>query len=125
MMLTLDCFAGLSALSSLELEACGLASIPIALTALEGSLTSLAVPFNNDLQLAHEDVEILLTLRKLRRLDLRKWCVRSTMTRAAVRVLIRSSVASLRLVARYSPYCASEHGLPILAGSIAPTCQWC
>jgi len=53
--------------------ACGLASIPSALTALSGSLTTLALPYNDDLQLAEDDVVTLLALRKLQNLDLRKF----------------------------------------------------
>ena len=67
-----DCFAGLTALASLELLECGLDSIPPALTALAGSLMSLALPYNNDLQLAYDDVATLLALRSLQQLDLRK-----------------------------------------------------
>jgi len=67
-----DCFAGVPALATVELSSCGLASVPAALTALAGSLTSLAMPHNGDLQLAHGDAATLLALRKLRHLDLRK-----------------------------------------------------
>ena len=42
------------------------------MTALIGSLTSLALSFNGALQLTDDDVGRLLTLRKLRDLDLRK-----------------------------------------------------
>ena len=67
-----DCFTGLTALASLELSACGLASIPSAVTALVDSLTSLALPCNDGLQLADDDIATLLALQKLRQLDLQK-----------------------------------------------------
>ena len=41
-------------------------------TALSGILTSLALSWNDDLQLTADDVTRLLTLRNLRHLDLRK-----------------------------------------------------
>ncbi len=66
------CFTSLSALATLQLAACDLDKIPLALTALEGSLTNLQLPFNDKLQLAHEDMKTLLTLRELRMLDLHK-----------------------------------------------------
>ena len=66
------CFVGLMALAKLRLEGCGLVEIPPALTALGGSLTSLALPSNHSLQLVDNDIAILLALRKLRNLDLRK-----------------------------------------------------
>ena len=69
---TPDCFTRLPALATLELFECGLSSIPAALTALAGSLTSLVLANNDDLQLRHDDVNILLALGKLRKLDLRK-----------------------------------------------------
>ena len=72
MTLTPDCFTGLTALASLQLNFCDLTNVPPALTALAGSLTSLELALNNDLQLASDDVATLLTLRKLRMLDLRK-----------------------------------------------------
>ncbi len=67
-----DCFTGLTALVTLKLKTCGLTSVPLALAALAGSLTSLALPNNSALQLATSDMDTLLTLRKLRSLDLRK-----------------------------------------------------
>lgn len=67
-----DTFTGLTALVSLELMECGLVSIPPAVTALIGSLTSLALPYNNDLQLADDDIATLLSLQCLRQLNLRK-----------------------------------------------------
>jgi len=66
-----DCFSGLRALATVEFAACGLAAIPVALTALGDSLTRLALPSNDALQLDSGGVSILLTLRKLR-LDLWK-----------------------------------------------------
>ena len=73
--LTPDCFTGMTALAALHLQRCDLARIPAALTALAASLTWLALPFNDGLQLADDDVKILLALRKLRELDLRKQSV--------------------------------------------------
>ncbi len=70
--LTRDCFAGLTALATLRLEACGLSNIPEALTALSGSLTYLALPNNDDLQVPDYDIRILLALPTLQKLDLRK-----------------------------------------------------
>lgn len=67
-----DLFPALTALAALELRACALASIPAALAALAGTLTRLALPFNDNLQLEHDDVATLLELRNLRTLDLRK-----------------------------------------------------
>ena len=66
----------LTALATLQLEACGLTSIPAALAALAGSLTSLALSHNDDLQLANDDIVTLLALGKLQNLDLRKSHVR-------------------------------------------------
>ena len=68
-----DCFTRLTALSTLKLGGCGLIKLPTALTALESSLTSLSLPWNNDLQLGRADVAILVALRKLQYLDLRKF----------------------------------------------------
>jgi len=73
-----DCFLGLRALATLELEGSGFATIPGALTALGDSLTHLALPSNDTLQLELGDVSILLALRKLRSLDLRKHNPRGT-----------------------------------------------
>ena len=67
-----DCFTGLTALVSLALEDCGLASIPLAVTALAGSLTTLALSCNDQLQLADGDIATLLALRELQQLNLRK-----------------------------------------------------
>ncbi len=64
---------GFTGLSTLNMMMCGLASIPAAVgAALAGSLTHLALPYNDDLQLADADVATLLALRKLQTLDLRK-----------------------------------------------------
>jgi len=90
-----NCLACLTVLAKLELESCGLASIPAAVTALEDSLASLALPFNPDLQLADSDVTVLLALRKLRKLDLRKVLSGSQLNGA----LARAVKAKLR----YSP----------------------
>ena len=59
-------------MAALRLSECGLMHIPAAVAALAGSLTSLELPYNNDLQLDNDDVECLLSLRKLRTLDLQK-----------------------------------------------------
>ena len=67
-----DCFAGLTKLATLDLPECRLAKIPAALTALEGSLTSLVLTYAEGLELAHDDVTILLALRNLRKLDIRR-----------------------------------------------------
>ena len=67
-----DCFAGLTALATLELRLCGFAVIPTALTALQDSLTALALSDNDDLQLTKAGVMTLLALRKLRTLELLK-----------------------------------------------------
>ena len=44
----------------------------MALTALEGSATSIALAYNDDLQLASDDVGTLLALRELQKLDLQE-----------------------------------------------------
>ena len=49
---TPDSFVRLTALATLKLSSCGLIHIPAAVTALAGSLTSLALPLDNDLQMA-------------------------------------------------------------------------
>lgn len=67
-----DSLAGLTALARLTIRDGGLVSVPAALEALGGSLTRLALPWNDGLQLEHQDVVVLLTLRQLRTLDLRK-----------------------------------------------------
>ena len=67
-----DSLVVLPALATLELEDCGIVSIPVALTALTDSLTRLALAANNALQLDSEGFLTLLALRKLRMLDLRK-----------------------------------------------------
>lgn len=71
-----DCFKRLPALASLELRACSLVSIPPAVAALAGSLTSLALPYNDDMQLAADDIAVLLALRELRQLNLQKSSLR-------------------------------------------------
>jgi len=70
--LTADCFTGLKALASLKIYDGDLVSIPPALTALEDSLTRLELPYNDALQLADEDLMVLLALRKLQIVDLIK-----------------------------------------------------
>jgi len=72
LMLTADCLVGLTTLARLSIYDCGLVSIPPALEALGGSLTRLALLYNNALELTHGDVKVLLALHKLRTLDLRK-----------------------------------------------------
>ena len=67
-----DCLVGLTALATLDLMACGFVNIPAALTALQDSLTSLALGRNQNLQLADSDVTKLLTLQKLRMLHMGK-----------------------------------------------------
>ncbi len=67
-----DCFAGLTALASIELQKCGLTEVPSALTALDGSLTSLMLKNNDDLQLTDDGFTTLLGLRKLRCVNLQK-----------------------------------------------------
>ena len=66
-----DSFTGLPALSMLSMQ-CELLSIPPALTVLAGSLTHLTLAYNDSLQLADDNVSILLALGKLRTLDLQK-----------------------------------------------------
>jgi len=80
--LTQDCFVGLRTLVKLELKACGLVSISKALTSLAGCLTKLALPLNNRLQLADSDIATLPTLRKLRKLDVRKSSLKNALTTA-------------------------------------------
>ena len=70
--LTVDCLTGLPALAALELDQCSLTSVPTVVTALAYSLTDLARPYNDALQLADGDIATLLALQKLRQLDLRK-----------------------------------------------------
>ncbi len=67
-----DALTGLTTLARLELEFCGLICIPTSLTALSGSLTSLAMPYNNEMQLTKSDVTTLLALQKLQTLELQK-----------------------------------------------------
>ena len=91
-----DCFTGLSALATLEMKACGLVSIPKALMAVASSLTSLALPLNNNLQLAADDVATLLALRKLQKLDLRKSSLRSALTSSGIAAAADAVTADLR-----------------------------
>ena len=77
-----DCLTGLTRLATLQLMQCGLSKIPTALTALRASLTSLALPFNDKLQLANGDIAVLLTLRRLQALDLRKWALKDPLDNA-------------------------------------------
>lgn len=72
--LTTGCFGGMTALAMLKLNKCGLTTVPAALTALAGSLTSLELRHNDDLQLADDDVTVLLALGKLQKLNLQKLC---------------------------------------------------
>lgn len=67
-----DCLVGLPALATVMLSSCGLASIPAALTALRGSLTSLELPYNDALQLTSVGVKTVLALQELQYLDLNK-----------------------------------------------------
>ena len=68
-----DSFVGLTALKARrKLHECGVSHIPAAVTALSGSLTSLVLYGNNALQLTSDDVARVLTLRKLRILNLQK-----------------------------------------------------
>ena len=67
-----DCLTGLTALARLSVCRGGLVSIPHALTALSDSLTLLGLRWNDALQLAHQDVTVLMALRKLQTLDLVK-----------------------------------------------------
>jgi len=69
--MTPDCFTGLTALATLDLIDCSLTTIPPALTALAGSLTSLMLPFNDGFQLDPDAAKRVLALGKLRELDLR------------------------------------------------------
>jgi len=77
------CFRGMTALASLKLETCGLASIPAALSGLRASLTHLALPENDALQVEDDDIATVLALRKLQMLDLRKSPVGRVLTGAA------------------------------------------
>ena len=72
LVLTPGCLTGLTALARLTVYDCGLAGVPAAVGALGGSLTRLALPFNDELQLTHDGVAVLLALRHLQTLDLRK-----------------------------------------------------
>ena len=67
-----DSLTGLTALVTLSLEKCGLSNIPTAIAALALSLATLQLPFNEDLQLADDDIAVLLALPRLRTLDLQK-----------------------------------------------------
>ncbi len=98
-----DCLTGLTALAALELKGCGLVLIPTALTALQGSLTRLALPFNDNLQLAESDFAILLTLRKLRMLDMQKYSLTDPLDNAAA--------VALSAHVRYVPAPWSERSL--------------
>ena len=91
-----DCLTGLKSSATLQLRECGLASISPALTSLGGSLqTWLQLPFNNDLQIADDDVTIRLALRKLRKVDLRKMSVNDS--------VVGSTSTALRAQLRYDP----------------------
>ena len=98
-----DCLTGLTALATLELKGCGLVLIPTALTALQGSLTRLALPFNDNLQLAESDFAILLTLRKLRMLDMQKYSLTEPLDNMAA--------VALSAHVRYVPAPWSERSL--------------
>jgi len=97
------CLTGLTALATLELKGCGLVLIPTALTALQGSLTRLALPFNDNLQLAETDVAILLALRKLRMLDMQKYSLTNPLDNTAA--------VALSAHVRYVPAPWSERSL--------------
>ncbi len=73
--LTPDSLTRLTALATFKLDTCGLVRVPAAVTALAGSLTSLALPYNDGLQLTDDGCTRLLTLKKLKNLDLQKSCV--------------------------------------------------
>jgi len=88
-----DSFVGLTALATLELLDCHPSHIPAAVTALSGSLASLSLSFNGALQLTDDDVGRLLTLRKLRGLDLRK---RSFVMELGLAAAARTVAAQLR-----------------------------
>jgi len=83
-LLSPDSFSRLSALAMLKLDTCGLIGIPAAVTALAGSLTSLALADNDDLQLTSDGCTHLLALKKLTTLDLQKSGMDAALHRAGV-----------------------------------------
>ncbi len=98
-----DAFTGLTALARLDLSECGLIRVPTAVTALSGSLTSLAMPYNNELQLTADDVRTLLALRKLQTLDLQK--------EPFEHVLAGGAAASVTAQLHYGPALWSQRSL--------------
>lgn len=65
--------AALTGLKDLTLANCGLTGVPPAVSLLGGSLTSLSLAGNCDLQLGAVDVSTLLRLRCLRNLNVQKY----------------------------------------------------
>ena len=107
-----DCLSELAGLATIELKECGLTNIPAALTALAGSLTSLALPRNHALQVANEDVVTILALPQLKLLDLRKHAPHVTVTYENVRLteLAFWSMRSLQHLCNLQACYHAQHG---------------
>ena len=71
-MISFSCLTALTGLKDLTLANYGLTSVPSAVGSLGGSLTSLSLEDNSDLQLGAADMSTLLRLRCLRTLSVRK-----------------------------------------------------
>ena len=67
-----QCLLPLTALKDLTLANCGLDGVPSAVTALSASLTYLNLPENLGFEVSRKDVDLLLHLRHLRKLDVHK-----------------------------------------------------
>ena len=107
-----DSFSMLAELTTVELEACGLSSIPAALTALSGSLTRLALPRNHALQVADEDIKTFLALPQLQMLDLRKRAPQAAVTYEGLRMteLAPWSMRSLQRLCNLQATYHAQHG---------------
>ena len=89
--LSLRCLAPLTALKTLILENCALDGVPPAVTLVGGSLTMLSLVNNRDLQLCEADMNILLDLLCLKKLDVRKSIFKKTAnlwTESSIQVLL-------------------------------------
>ena len=98
-----DSFTRLTALATLTLTKCGLVHIQAAVTGLAGSLTALSLPYNDGLQLAADDCVLLLTLKKLRALDLQKSCTSLALSRAGLAASPAASEHSNDHASMWSP----------------------
>ena len=105
-----DCVSGLVGLATLELKGCGLTSIPAALTALSGSLTRLALPRNQALQVSDEDVKTILILQQLKLLDLPEYAPQAAETYDHLTELAPWSLRSLQHLHDLQAAYHAQHG---------------